>query len=63
MPIYKHKDENGNIFEIGPIEGATSKKFPGPSTKDAKDAITVHDILGAMTGTRGLGVWEGMYKR
>lgn len=63
VPSYKHVDENGKVFEIGPINGSTSKKQPKAASKEAKDPYKCDDIAGAVSGTKGLGVWEGVYKR
>lgn len=45
-------------YKIGEIAGSKPAAAPSPPRQGAKNPLTVTDIAGTTTGTRGLGVFE-----
>jgi len=50
-------------YKIGEIEGAKPTPAPSPPKQGAKNPLTVTDIAGTVTGTRGLGVFEHIKRK
>jgi hypothetical protein len=59
------RDENGNLFEIGQVEGSKPNVLP-PEKKDEKfksTSLKTDDIQGAKAGSKGKGVFAENHER
>jgi hypothetical protein len=64
-PSYTIRDENGNLFEIGQVEGSKPYVLP-PERKDEKfksTSLKTGDIMGAKADTKGKGVFAENHER
>lgn len=63
-PTYTIRDEDGNPFEIGKIQGNQPQVLPPKRERgEVNLALKTQDILGATAGSKGLGVFAEAHKR
>ena len=63
-PTYTIRDEDGKLFEIGDILGNKPQTLPPKRERgDVSLALKTQDILGAMAGSKGMGIFAENHKR
>ena len=50
-------------YKIAEIEGSKPTPAPSPPKEGAKNPLTVTDIAGTTTGTKGLGIFEHIKRK
>ena len=64
-PTYTIIDESGKQVEIGCVDGSKPAKMPEPPKDRSKygGSLVTGDIAGALTSTKGLGVFQNVTRR